>query len=283
MPRAPQKGVYYPQKWSLVQDQLFYLKVQQGLIPGHSFVSKFGENTEVTTVSTPEDIWDGGGLYTYDADGTAPIVSLISDSASDTEPILIEGLDINGEFIRQIITLNGTTRVALTTPLWRVFRMVNFGTSGLVGTVYCYIGTGGVPVLSDTRAVIEIGNDQTLMGVYTIPAGKVGFLIEGEAGVSLEGTGVSSGTNYTRVAYKSRLYGKIFTIKKALSLMTTANSNYHDGRPAPDPVPALTDLRVQVTEVTADSGVWTAFVILLIDEGLFEDSYLARIFQPGYF
>jgi hypothetical protein len=77
--------------------QEFFLNVSMGLFPGYSVVDKFGENPEVDTGTTPEDVWEAGGLYTYDANGTAPIVSLISDNALDTEPIQIIGLDIDGQ------------------------------------------------------------------------------------------------------------------------------------------------------------------------------------------
>jgi len=135
--------------------QPFNLKVNQGLVPGHSVVDKFGENPDIDTGSTPEDIWEAGGEYNYDANGTAPIVSLISDNAGDTQDISVQGLDINGNETSQTITLTGTTRVALTTPLWRVYRMQNVGSTNLAGTCYCYVGTGGVPALANIRAIID--------------------------------------------------------------------------------------------------------------------------------
>jgi len=258
--------------------QPFELKVNQGLIPGHSVVDKFGENPDIDTGSTPEDIWEAGGTYNYDANGTAPIVSLISDNAGDTQNISVQGLDINGNVVVQEITLIGTTRVALTTPLWRVYRMSNVSSTNLAGTCYCYIGTGGVPSLANIRAIIDDGNNQTLMALYTIPRGYVGYLYRGELGQSRAAT-----SGAARLAYFSRRYGQAFTIKKRVDITNQGSSIYQDARSFPDVIPALTDVKLTVESVTANNtGVFGTFDVLLIDEALFPDSFLHAIGQPGY-
>jgi len=170
----------------------FNLAVTQGKIDGYSKIDKFGLNPTIATTSDPEDVWEGGGIYTYDADDTAPIVSIASSSAAADNGIDIEitGLDINGDQVTQTIAL-GLTRQTLTTPLWRVYRMANVGDTALTGTVFCYTGTGTAPSLGDSevRAVITNGYNQTLMALYTVPAGKVGFLMRGETGMEWSGAG----------------------------------------------------------------------------------------------
>lgn len=256
--------------------QSFELKVSMGLVPKHSTVDKFGENPEIDTNTAPEDIWEAGGLYTYDAVGTAPIVSLVSDSAADTMTINVQGLNIDGYLVSQEITLSGTTRVALTTPLWRVFRMFNTSATNITGTVYCYVGTGGVPSLADTRAIIDNGNNQTLMALYTIPRGYVGFLYKGEIGMSRS---VAAGE--TQAAYYSRRYGRVFRVKKRVDLSNSGDSLFQDKRSFPDIVPALTDIKLTVEAVSANStGVFGTFDILLVEQDVFSDEYLATIGQP---
>jgi len=254
------------------------LAVNMGQVPGYSFVDKFGENPDIDTGTTPEDIWEFGGEYIYDADGTAPIISLVSDSAADTMDIDVQGLDIDGNLVSQIITLNGTTRVALTTPLWRVFRMGNVGRTDIDGTVYCYVGTGGTPGASDVRAIIDNGNNQTLMALYTIPKNTVGYLFRGELGGSR-----AAFAGAIQCAYYSRRFGKVFRVKKRVDVTNQGASVYIDKRTAPDIVPALTDIKLTVEAVSANNtGVFGTFDILLIDENLFPDSYLTAIGQPGY-
>jgi len=259
--------------------QPFNLKVNQGLIPGHSTIDKFGENPSIDTTSTPEDIWEGGGEYIYDANNTAPIVSIISDSGVDNMDIMVVGLDINGNEVEQTVSLNGTTRVALPTPLWRVYRMANDGDAGedLDGTCYCYIGTGGVPAAANIRALIDNGNNQTLMAIYTIPLGKVGYLYRGEIGGSR-----SQNAGSIQASYYSRRVGKVFRIKKRIDVTNQGSSIYVDKRSFPDIIPALTDIRLRVEEVSANNtGVFGTFDILLIDDDLFPQSYLDAIGQPG--
>lgn len=267
------------QSYNLNLGQPFELKVNQGLVPGHSVVDKFGENPNIGTATTPEDIWEGGGLYVYDATGTAPIISLISDNAADTGILIeVQGLDINGNLTVQTLTLNGTTRVALTTPLWRVFRMSNVSDSGndLTGTCYCYIGTGGVPAATDVRAIIDDGNNQTLMALYTVPLGYVGYLYRGELGVSRSQTSGSA-----QGAYYSRRVGKVFRVKKRVDLMSTGSSIFQDKRSFPDIIPALTDIRLTIESVSANStGVFGTFDILLIEDSLFPETFLTALGQP---
>jgi hypothetical protein len=238
-------------------------------------VDKFGENPDIDTGTIPEDVWEIGGEYVYDADGTAPIVSLISDNPADTEEISVQGLDVNGNFTEQLVTLNGTSRVELTTPLWRVFRMYNNGSNSLVGTIYCYVGTGGIPIAADTRATIENGNNQTLMCLYTIPRGYVGFLFRGEIGCSR----VQS-TGSVQAAYYSRRYGKVFRIKKRIDITNQGSSYYFDKRSFPDIIPALTDVKITVESVSANNtGVFATLDILLIKESYFSNEYLQKIGQ----
>jgi hypothetical protein len=258
----------------------FNLAINQGLVEGHSVVDKFGRNTLITTASDPEDCWEAGGTYNYDPDGTAPIVSLISDDASDTMIILVQGLDVNREEVIQFITLNGTTRVALDTPLWRVYRMISLF-ANISGTVYCYTGTGGVPALADTRAIMQAGNNQTLMAIYTIPAGKVGFLYKGGADMSWEG-GAFSGTEFANCRYESRRLGEVFTVKRTFTLMSSGDSKFKDERSFPDTIPSGTDIKITIEEVSATMGVNGAFDILLVDEDQFTTEFLQNIGQPGY-
>lgn len=260
----------------------FQFEVAKGSFAGYSVQDKFGENPDVDT-GTPEDIWEGGGLYPFSADNTADIISISSDDAADTMPIAITGLDINGVEVEQTITLQGQTRVALTTPLWRIYRMQNEGDAGedITGQVYCYSGTeetNGTPSgASVIKALINDGNNQTQMAVYTIPLGKVGFLWRGEFGASRP-----SSSGEAVCDYRSRRYGKVFKIKKRIALANSGSSIYQDARSFPDPIPALTDIVLRVESVSANNmGLFGTFDILLIDEDQLTPEFLAAIGQPS--
>lgn len=260
----------------------FNQQISERKMTAYDSLDKFGINPLITTLSTPEDVWEFGGEYPFST--TDDIISVSSDNASDTQLLSIQGLDINGYLVSQSVTLEGQTRVALTTPLWRVFRMENEGTTKFLGTVYCYSGTEnttGTPSgASVVKAMIDDGNNQTLMAVYTIPRGKVGFLKRGEVGIEAEG--VPSANEFVTFAYQSRRYGKVFKIKKIVTCLTSGNSNYQDYRVIPDPIPSLTDIKICVKSVSTDIGTWATFDIILLDEGKLDKNYLKAIGQPGY-
>lgn len=268
----------------------FSLYVAQGNAPGYSWVDKFALNTTITTTSTPEDIWETGGLYTYSADavfpnvGVADIVSLSSSSALDKQAISIEGLDAGGYGLSQMVTANGQTRVAIT-PLWRIWRMENMGDTGddINGTLYAYSGTAntaGVPSgASVIKATIDDGNNQTQMIQYTIPRGFVGFLARKEVGMDFSGGGFFSAAEGTVIQYKVRPYGSVFKIKKTISLISTGTSIYSDYRPAFDPIAELSDLKLVVKSVSASMGIWATFDILLVGESYLSADFLSSIGQ----
>lgn len=259
---------------------------------GYSIVDKFGVNRVIETTTDPEDVWEFGGLYQYDTFGTAPIQYISSSSALDTgQELSVQGLDINGDLVEQTATTNGQTNVTLTTPLWRVFRVENNADAGgeVNGVIYCHTDptpTNGVPASTAVRAIVSVfntnPNNQTLMALYTIPRGKVGFLYRGEAGVALEGN-VASLSEYAILQYQSRRLGKLFKVKKEITLMVGGGSAlYQDPRTFPDIIPDLTDIKLTATLVTATLGMWGAFDIMLVDESEFSPDFLAAIGQSGY-
>lgn len=130
---------------------------------------KFGRNPNVGSDSTGYTVWYTGldqPHETYAAANTNSIDSISSSSTSDTnKEVTIEGHTESGgnkTFVVQTATLNGQTRVALSTALNRLTRIYNSGTTNLVGNVYGYENTAisaGKPV------------DTTKIHI-TLPAGK---------------------------------------------------------------------------------------------------------------
>ena len=231
----------------------FFLKIAMGKIEGTSIVNKFGQNSNLNS-STYSEIWDGGGTYVYSADNTAPITKLIAHDATDTEPIEVQGLDINGDLVVQTKTITGLTAVTLDTPLWRIFRLRNIGTSDLVSDV-CAIND------TDTQdyACINNGNNQTLMALYTIPAGYTGFLMAGTNNLS----GVTRA-----VAASGRLmmrqYGSIFQLKKTFGVNSEGNSFIRLPNTLPAKIPEKTDIKVSAIGSANGVSINTTFDILLL-------------------
>lgn len=99
---------------------------------------KFGRNP-ATNSSTFETVQPEGGDETYAT--TNAIDKFSSSNAGDTQEIVIEGHTISGgklTFVTQTVTLEGQTEKALTTPLARVTRLYNNGSTPFAGDVYVY-------------------------------------------------------------------------------------------------------------------------------------------------
>lgn len=262
-----------------------FLAVTMGLMPGYGRMSKYGVNLEVSPSSDPEDCWELGGEYIYDDWGTAPIKYMSSSSALDTDQlILVQGLDIDGYEVKQIVTSNGQTAVELETPLYRAYRMKNVSQAGNnvngVMTVHLEANpSSGVPAESNTRALINGAKNTTLMSLYTVPKGKVGFLIKGEVGVQLDGNAAAL-AEYAHIHFNSRQLGGVFSVVKAITCLVGGAATYKDERTFPDPIPPLTDLKVVIDEVSQSMGVWSSFDILLVDEEYVVPEALEIIPQP---
>lgn len=120
---------------------------------------KFGENPLVGTAkATLMDLPVGEVHETLIA--TNGITHISSNNAGDTEPVKVEGHTIDGSgnftFVVQEITLVGQTKTALTTPLARVTRVYNNGTTDLVGIVYVYEDDTVVSGVPQTAAKIHL-------------------------------------------------------------------------------------------------------------------------------
>jgi len=156
----------------------FYLAVQQGKVPGYSMVNKFGYNPTIGSGSF-ETIWETGNNYSWQS--TAVTVDVVSDNVNDdvagtgARTLRIQGLDGSYNFAEETVDMDGTTTVTTTQTFLRVFRMSveTAGSSGNNEGTITATYTGG----SDVAATISAGNGQTLMALYTIPAGYTGYLL----------------------------------------------------------------------------------------------------------
>ena len=156
----------------------FYLAVAKGDFTGYTKVNKFGYNDSIGSGAF-EVIWETGGQYPYQS--SAVTVDVVSDDANDdvagtgARTLKIQGLDGSYNLAEETVDMDGTTTVTTTQTFLRVFRMSveTAGSSGNNEGTITVTYTGG----SDVAATISEGNGQTLMTLYTIPAGYTGYLL----------------------------------------------------------------------------------------------------------
>ena len=133
----------------------------------------------------------------------------------------------------------------------------NHNTAGTDNAGIVYASDSGKAV---SYAQIAVGNNQTLMALYTIPAGKTGYLIQGTN--SLIGTNRNYAVSGKQLM---RPYGGVFQLKKTFGLETDGTSFMVLPHPLPSRIPEKTDIRVSAISSTAGSGINTTFEILLVD------------------
>lgn len=173
--------------WSISQNgrtEPFSLQLARNQITWHKNLFKFGNNPDCN--GSLETIWSHGGLYVYPA--AATVMQVSSSSADDAalgtgaRTISVQGLDANYNEISEVVTLNGQNQVATTLSYLRVFRaFVITAGSGQTAAGTIYVGTGaatsGVPTAVYTE--IALGENQTTMALWTVPAGYTAYMNRG--------------------------------------------------------------------------------------------------------
>jgi hypothetical protein len=256
-----------------ISDQSSGLSIAIGNVTATTFIHKFGAVPDFDTADGVVTCWDGAddgfiNQMVYQYSSTDDIDSISSSNAGDTQDIEIQGLDVNFAIVTQTVTLTGQTRVALSTDLVRVFRMINVGTTDNAGHVYCYVNgaiTAGVPNDPTTvRAVIQPGNNQTLMALYTIPAAKTGYMRDWFAAL----TGANKTANYA-IELRARPDGEVFQLKHLSAISETGTSSIKHEYIEPEVFDAKTDIEMRVSVATAGitaAAIAAGFDLVLIDD-----------------
>lgn len=144
-----------------------------GIIGSIRRVTALGNNPDIDTGTLPEDVWTGGGVYPWMTAATA--LEVVSASAADTaagtgaRTLLVSGLDGAYAEVSQTVTLNGTSAVALPTPLLRINSalIMSAGTGKVNAADISVLDAGGGTV----RAVVPAGYGITRQSQFTVPAG----------------------------------------------------------------------------------------------------------------
>jgi len=146
----------------------YLIGIAQGLVSGTSSINKFGYRESIP--SSYQTIWDGTADYAYAAAGT--VLAVADNTGSDNNgTVEVQGLDQNYAPITETLTIGGA---ASSNQFLRVFR---------ASMITSNTGSTNVDEIRIKRATTDLaiilaGAGQTLMSLYTIPAGKTGYLIK---------------------------------------------------------------------------------------------------------
>jgi len=182
---------------------------------------------------------------------------IISTSANDdgnpvgtgVRTLRIHYLDANYAVQSEDLTTNGTT--AVTTIATNILRVqeVHTLTAGSLGAA------GGDITLENTAGTVvyarmATGYNRSRNGVFTIPAGKTGYLTHWNAF-----SGTSIGTHYTRFTLRATTHDNtllsVFVAQDAKGNLNGGDETYYD---IPIRLPAQTDIKVSVVSDAAGAN-----------------------------
>jgi hypothetical protein len=215
-------------------------------------IHKFGAVPEVANASTGT-VWDKPTtIYPWSAFDTAgPITASIANASDNGKQVLVLGLDENYEEIEELFTLSSASTVAGIVNFKRVFRaFVTNGSTDNVGDIN--FTKSGSDVLR-----ITAGKAQTLMAIYTVPAGKTGYLYQGAC--SAQAGADATGNMYVR-------YFGQQAFRIGHSFEVSGNAVYDYNFTFPIQIPEKSDIDVRVTVRTNKGRYTAAFDLLLLEE-----------------
>ena len=241
----------------------FARRAALGTLNGVYVVEKFGDNPTLD-VGVAETIWEGQGLYPWDAFASgAQVLEAVSASASDTlagtgaRTVRVEGLGSNYELQNENVTLNGTTAATLSLPFIRVFRIrvITAGSSGTnAGVITIRLSGGGVTV-----GTVSAGENQSQMGIYTIPANKTGLIVQFQSALSKKQSTIVEAEIYVRS------FGEVFQEKLKHRLGATSGSQETTTFVGGILVPEKSDIDIRGESDSITTAIGTSFEILVFD------------------
>lgn len=223
----------------------------------HEFVNKFGANTAVSSLastSAPETVWEGGGEYVFPPNvGTG--VQITSDDNSDNQNVVVQGL--GSDFLSKTWTgsLNGTGEVDIGT-FSRIHRAFNDDSTDFAGNINIHASGDA----STSYATIVGANNQTQLGVYTIPADCTGYLVK----YSMSATNAnSSATIKYTLQLKTREFEKVFRVKDSFGVST--EDHFDHDLASPKTLSPKTDILFNIVSANGNNGsVFANFNIALL-------------------
>ncbi len=182
---------------------------------------KFGKNVDLGTSS--ETVWIQGGDETYATGNDIDTIS--SSDEGDAVVMSITGHTLSGSElteVTQLATLDGQNKVTLTTPLYRVERAFNTGSTGLAGTVYVYEDdtvVAGVPqTAANIHLKVQAADNQSLKAAASVANNEYYFITSMQAGVNRQ---QSRSVDFS---LQVREFGKIFRTKYTISAHSNGGS-----------------------------------------------------------
>jgi len=216
----------------------FELQVSRGQIPAHYRLHKFGFNPLIN--ETEETIWDVGGIYAYPS-SAVKMTATSTDGANDEDvQVTIQGLDADYNQLSETVTLDGTGSGETSGFFLRVFRAFIEGSQEPSGTI-------NITNTGTTYARITLGENQTLMTVWTVPAGYTAYLFQKDVTCLTE-----ANNKFGTIRLISRKLGGVFRTQDKFALQ---NAHTEISYTTPIPFTEKTDIEIRAIGSSSNSAL----------------------------
>lgn len=244
----------------------YFLEVGKGNVPGVSFTALVARNATCESASF-EDLWGGGELAVPELVMVYPVIAetweIVSESANDTSAgtgartVFIQSLDINLLPQVQVVTLNGTTPVALTGEHYRpngIFILTAGSVETNDGIVVLRASGGGA-----ARNVALAGIGRSHDTHFTVPSDKDAFLLTTQILFPKDGSG------QFRNQFRASTPDSAWNTGSNINPYQNSISFPFASLPQ---LPGGSDLRLQVKVDSGLRDVTTIFETILVDKSL---------------
>ena len=220
------------------------IPIAAGLVDGYGHINKFGATDGDVTSGT---IWDGNNdnvAYPYPADSVVAVASTQNSGAA----VLVQGLDANYNAVSETINIGATGATVFS----RIFRANMVDTNNDADVSLTMGGTVAAKIIEDQA--------QTLMAVYTVPAGKTAYLLKTQMGGDKSSN--NAAMKYSLMA-RDTDNGNVFQIK-GISYTAGGQSVVVD-YPIPLKFEEKTDIRIDVVAAQGGQTCSAMFDLILVD------------------
>lgn len=227
------------------------MNIARGLLKGVSNIHKFGAVPSMA-VNTTGSVWDvSDTVYPWSAFASASAVTVDRANAGDASKVItIEGLDENYEEVTDTCTLTNATGNTTDggTTFIRVFR-------AFVSTGVTNLGNIDIKVSTTVVARITANLGQTLMAIYTVPAGYTAYMMRGVMTVAANAD--ATGNMFVRY------FGQdAFRIAHTFEVSGTGGTYDYDFS-VPQVIPEKSDIDVRAKVRSNNARATAAFDIIL--------------------
>jgi len=216
----------------------YFLQVSRGLVPGHKRVFKFGYNSDIDNAI--EDVWDVGGIYTYQSSALAMTATSGGGATDNGVEVTIQGLDANHDEVSEVVTLAGSGSATTSATYLRVFRAFVSGSQEPTDDID--ITNGGT-----IYARIHEDEHQTLMALWTVPAGYTAYLLQTDVTAFTE-----QNNKFAVVHIQTRELNGVFRTQDKFAIV---EATHHQQYQVPLPIPEKTDIRVRAIGSSSNANI----------------------------